>query len=89
MPEPKQAPIACVRCQRPLYFLGMKSFHEGSSPGVFGDLFEALQHKEELEMFACGYCGHVEYFVGGVGDQLRGWEPRKKRNWNPFRRGGQ
>lgn len=87
MAEPQRAPINCVRCAAPLYFLGIRKFHEGGSPGFFGDFFEAFQNKEELEMFACGRCGHVEYFVGGVGEALRGWAPRKRRSWNPFARG--
>ena len=78
MAELKQAPIGCLRCQEPMYFLGVRKFHEGSSPGFFGDLFEAFQHREELEMFACGRCGHVEFFVGGVGEERRGWAPEPK-----------
>lgn len=77
MADLKVAPINCVRCASPLYFLGIREFHEGTRVGFFGDLFEAFQHREELEMFACGTCGHVEFFVGGVGEGLRGWEPRK------------
>lgn len=74
MPEPKQAPIDCLRCAPPLYFLGVRQFHEGSRPGVFGDFFELFQNREEMDMFACGGCGHIEFFVGGVGDALRGFE---------------
>lgn len=76
MADPVQAPINCVRCSRPLYFLGIREFHEGTRIGILGDLFEAFQHREELEMFACGSCGHVEFFVGGVGEAQRGWEAK-------------
>ena len=76
-----QSPINCARCHRPLYFLGLRNFHEGSRPGVFGDLFELFQNREELELFACGHCGHVEFFVGGVGEELRGFEPEKPARW--------
>ncbi len=76
MADPKKAPINCVRCQEALYFLGIREFHEGTRIGFLGDLFEAFQHREELEMFACGNCGHVEFFVGGVGESLRGWESK-------------
>ena len=87
MAKPKQAPISCVRCQGQLYFLGLRKFHEGAPIGFFGDFFEAFQHREELELFACGRCGHVEFFVGGVGEELRGFEPPgPRRRWNPFRR---
>ena len=86
MPEPKQSPIDCLRCGSPLYFLGVRKFHEGSSPGVFGDFFEAFQHREELDMFACGNCGHVEFFVGGVGDELRGFEPEQEKSGGLIRK---
>jgi hypothetical protein len=76
MAEPKRASIDCVRCRGPLYFLGIREFHEGTRIGFFGDLFEAFQNREELEMFACGTCGHVEFFVGGVGEDLRGWKTK-------------
>lgn len=86
MAELKQARINCVRCQNPLYFLGVRNFHEGTRIGFLGDLFEAFQHREELEMFACGSCGHVEFFVGGVGEEARGWEPKPpvRRSKDPF-----
>jgi len=69
-----QTPIDCLRCARPLYFLGVRKFHEGARPGAFGDVFELFQNREELDMFACGACGHVEFFIGGVGDDLRGFK---------------
>ncbi|MGE0598570.1 MAG: hypothetical protein AB7J35_01925 [Dehalococcoidia bacterium] len=89
MADPVQAPIDCVRCQSPLYYLGTRKFHEGASVGFFGDFFEAFQHREEFELFACGSCGHIEFFISGVGDELRGWAPkaRKKssrRSRDPF-----
>lgn len=71
---PKQAPIDCLRCGQPLYFLGVREFHEGTRTGFFGDFFELFQHREEMDMFACGSCGQIEFFVGGVGDELRGFQ---------------
>ena len=37
-------------------------------------------------MFACGECGHVEFFVGGVGEEARGWEEKlpPRRSRDPF-----
>lgn len=52
----------------------MRDFHEGTRVGFFGDFFELFQTREELDMFACGSCGHVEFFIGGVGDELRGFK---------------
>lgn len=76
MAKPKQSPINCVRCDSPLYFLGIREFHEGTRIGFLGDIAELFQHREELEMFACGSCGHVEFFVEGVGEEARGWDPK-------------
>lgn len=52
----------------------MRDFHEGTRVGFVGDFFELFQTPEELDMFACGACGHVEFFIGGVGDELRGFK---------------
>ncbi len=78
MAELHPSPIDCLRCQQPLYFLGVREFHEGARVGVFGDLFELFQDREELDLFACGSCGHVEFFIGGVGDELRGFKTTGK-----------
>lgn len=63
--------INCVRCQQPLAYLGKRDFHEGTRWGVFGELAELFVSKESFEMYACARCGHVEFFVEGVGDELR------------------
>jgi len=70
-----EAPINCLRCGQKLFFLGVKEFHEGTRIGVLGDIFELFQNREELELFACARCGHAEFFIGGVGEEARGWEP--------------
>jgi hypothetical protein len=67
----KATEIHCLRCAKPLYFLGKREFHEGSRVGVFGDLFELAQSREEFQMYACGGCGHVEFFIRGVGEEQR------------------
>jgi hypothetical protein len=74
MAELQPSAIDCLRCGKPLYFLGVRDFHEGTRVGFFGDFFELFQTREELDMFACGSCGHVEFFIGGVGDELRGFK---------------
>ncbi len=61
----------CVRCQLPLAYLGTRDFHEGTRWGVFGELAELFVSKETFELYACSRCGHVEFFVEGVGDELR------------------
>ena len=58
-------PLACLRCQTALSFLGNKQFHEGSrSWGFFlGNLGELFVNQETLDVYACPSCGHVELFA--------------------------
>ena len=55
----------CTRCEGRLIFLGRKDFHEGTRAWgfVFGDLGELLTGGEEIEMWACESCGHIEFFM--------------------------
>jgi hypothetical protein len=50
--------------------LGDRDFHEGTRAWgfVLGDLGELLTGGTKLEMWACESCGHVEFFVPGVGE---------------------
>jgi hypothetical protein len=55
----------CIRCDGRLIFLGKKDFHEGTRAWgfIFGDFGELLTGGEEIAMFACEECGHVEFFI--------------------------
>lgn len=59
--EELEAPedTGCTRCDAPLIFLGKKNLHEGGS-FFLPDVFE---NREQLEMWACSDCGHVEFFM--------------------------
>jgi len=61
--------LPCGRCGAPLRFIGDKDFHEGTRAWgfVLGDLGELFTGGEKLELWACEMCGHVEFFVPGVG----------------------
>jgi hypothetical protein len=63
----------CLRCQRPLAYLGTREFHEGTRawPFLLAELGELFVNREEFQLFACPRCGHVEFFVEGVGEELR------------------
>jgi predicted RNA-binding Zn-ribbon protein involved in translation (DUF1610 family) len=67
-------PLDCLRCGRALNFVGTKSFHEGFQWGVFGDLGELFVNQESFDVYVCPKCGRVEFFVTGLGEELR---PRK------------
>jgi hypothetical protein len=55
----------CTRCDGRLIFVGKKDFHEGTRAWGFilGDFGELLTGGEELAMFVCEDCGHVEFFM--------------------------
>jgi len=63
----------CLRCGRPLAYLGTRKFHEGTRawPFLLAELGELFVNREEFQIFACARCGHVEFFVEGVGEELR------------------
>ena len=63
--------LKCLRCDRPLAFVGTREFHEGPGGGLFSDLTELFMKKERFDVYICENCGHVEFFVNGVGEQLR------------------
>lgn len=55
----------CTRCDGRLIFLGRKDFHEGTRAWgfIFGDLGELLTGGEEIEMWTCDSCGHIDFFM--------------------------
>ncbi len=73
MDKPKPAPkqVACTRCNIAKRYLGTKRFHEGPRWGILGDLGELFVNKETFDIYACPRCGSVEFFVDGVGEDLR------------------
>ena len=56
---------SCTRCDGRLIFAGSKDFHEGTRAlgFILGDFGELLTGGEEMAMFVCEECGHVEFFV--------------------------
>ncbi len=73
MGEPQDRELICPRCDRALEFAGTKSFHEGTRFWDFmGGVFELFKGREALDLYVCPRCGRVEFFVAGVGEDLRG-----------------
>jgi hypothetical protein len=72
--HPNAPTIPCLRCQNPARYVGVKRFHEGTRAWSFvlGDLGELFVNREQFDIYACAACGHVEFFVDGVGEELRG-----------------
>ena len=66
--------LSCPRCRLDLHFMGTKKFQEGVSG--FGHIFggqwaEAFANREIYDVYACPRCGHLEFFLNGVGEQFR------------------
>jgi Zn finger protein HypA/HybF involved in hydrogenase expression len=54
-----------------LDYIGTKSFHEGTRWGFLGDLGELFVNRERFDVYRCPRCGSVEFFVDGMGEELR------------------
>jgi uncharacterized protein YbaR (Trm112 family) len=65
--------ISCPRCKTKLDYVGTRRLNEEKSMGVLGELGEMYRSgvHEFLDVYTCAHCGHVEFFVDGVGDELR------------------
>lgn len=73
-PPPKS--VHCDRCRVPKQYIGTRQFHEGTRWGVLGDLGELFVNKQSFDIYCCPKCGSVEFFVDGVGQQMRPPEPQ-------------
>ena len=64
---------ACLRCKTPLAFAGTRRFHHGGGRMDFwlSDLGELFVGRETYDVFFCPACGKVEFFVDGIGEDLR------------------
>ena len=63
--------VRCLRCHVALTYAGTKKFHEGTRWGLMGDLGELFVNKENFDVYHCPHCGKVEFFVDGIGENLR------------------
>jgi hypothetical protein len=66
--RPARPSLQCLRCQRDLDYIGTRRFHEGTNWGIFGALGELLVTKQSFDVYVCSDCGHVEFFVTGIGE---------------------
>ena len=63
--------LSCGRCNVPMNYTGTKRFHEGTNWGWLGEIGEFFVNKERFDVYACPRCGVVEFFVDGIGEELR------------------
>ena len=63
--------ISCGRCNIIMQYAGTKRFHEGTNWGWLGEIGEFFVKKEHFDVYVCPRCGAVEFFVDGIGEELR------------------
>lgn len=63
----------CPRCNTKLDYVGTRRLNEEKTLGVLGELGQMYKDgaHEFLDVYTCSQCGHVEFFVDGVGEELR------------------
>ncbi len=67
----KGDPMICITCDRSLEYVGRKRFHEGTRWGFFGGVGELFVNRERFDVYVCPRYGRVEFFIDGVGENLR------------------
>ena len=70
--KPVRSGVSCLRCRTSLERVGTKTFHEGINWGILGELGELFVKRATFDVYHCPDCGHVEFFMDGVGEPLRG-----------------
>ena len=65
--------LGCLRCETKMHYCGTKRLEgdarRGSLPTALGELFFK---RPRYDVYSCPNCGKVEFFLDGVGDELRG-----------------
>lgn len=67
--------MQCLRCENRMEYAGTKQFHEGGRVGVWGNLAELFVGRENYDVYHCKVCGKVEFYIDGIGDEMRGEQP--------------
>jgi len=65
------SPISCLRCSTGLNPVRKKRLQGGSDTGFLGAIGDLFVKHEEFSVYTCPRCGHVEFFVAGVGEETR------------------
>jgi len=67
----RKKPIVCLRCKTNLAYVGTREFHEGERWGILGNIGELFVNREKFDVYICSHCGRVEFFLNGIGEELR------------------
>jgi predicted nucleic-acid-binding Zn-ribbon protein len=65
----KPISIECPHCKTHLEYFGKKQLYEGGHTAAeWGGFFV---NRMNFDLYVCLRCGHIEFFVQGVGEELR------------------
>jgi hypothetical protein len=64
--------VRCLRCDGPTKYVRTRAFRHAGLGSLLGDLLHLDDDSEELDLHVCPKCGHVEFFVSGIGEECRG-----------------
>ena len=68
------AELYCLRCHRLLVHAGTRSFRDDDLLSIKFLGYE-MNRSERYDIYVCKNCGKAEFFVDGVGDEMRGEGP--------------
>jgi DNA-directed RNA polymerase subunit RPC12/RpoP len=64
--------LKCLRCAGDMQNAGVRSLHEKwDRIGIWEELTELFVGRTNLRMYVCLQCGHVEFFLEGVGEDAQ------------------
>jgi len=63
--------VRCLRCDTPTKYVRTEAFRHGGWGSVLSELLDLEDDNDELDLHLCPHCGHVEFFVSGVGEEYR------------------
>lgn len=61
----------CVRCDVDERYLGARRFRQTADSGALGGLGQPFAIDQAFDVYVCPRCGHVDMFVGGVGEDTQ------------------
>lgn len=68
------AKLFCLRCKRLLAHAGTRAFRDDDLMSIKVLGFE-MNRSDRYDIYICQNCGKAEFFIDGVGDELRGERP--------------
>lgn len=62
------AQLSCLRCGKPMRFVGQEKLQLGKTGWLLGDLPNLLSGALEVSIMECPHCGKLEFFSGSTLD---------------------